>query len=104
MFLAGAQQVVEERHVQLERFDEIRLPQEQGGALARELAAMPGVAAVLTGVTNARSEALNRLAKLEARMAYSFRNPASQRRRVRIACTRGTGARPGPSPGSQHGR
>ena len=48
------------------------------------------VAAVLTGVTNARSESLNRLAKLEARMAYSFRNPASQRRRVRIACTRGT--------------
>jgi len=46
------------------------------------------VAAVLTGVSNARSEALNRLAKLEARMAYSFRNPASQRRRVRIACTR----------------
>ena len=46
------------------------------------------VAAVLTGVTNARSESLNRLAKLEARMAYSFRNPANQRRRVRIACTR----------------
>jgi transposase len=46
------------------------------------------VAAVLTGVTNARSEALNRLAKLEARMSYSFRNPANQRRRVRIACTR----------------
>ena len=35
------------------------------------------VAAVLTGVTDARSEALNRLAKLEARMAYSFRNPAN---------------------------
>ena len=48
------------------------------------------VAAILTGVTNARSEALNRVAKLEARMAYSFRNPASQRRRVRIACTRTT--------------
>ena len=46
------------------------------------------VAAVLTGVTNARSEALNRVAKLEARMAYSFRNPGNQRRRVRIACTR----------------
>lgn len=46
------------------------------------------VAAVLTGVTNARSESLNRIAKLEARMAYSFRNPANQRRRVRIACTR----------------
>ena len=46
------------------------------------------VAAVLTGVTNAKSESLNRLAKLEARMAYSFRNPANQRRRVRTACTR----------------
>ena len=45
-------------------------------------------AAILTGVSNARSESLNRLAKLEARMAYSFRNPANQRRRVRTACTR----------------
>ncbi len=35
------------------------------------------VAAVLTGVTNARSESLNRIAKLEARMAYSFRNSGS---------------------------
>jgi transposase len=48
------------------------------------------VTAVLTGVTNAASESLNRLAKLEARLAYGFRNPASQRRRVRVACTRGT--------------
>jgi transposase len=48
------------------------------------------VAAILTGVTNARSESLNRIAKLEARLAYSFRNPANQRRRVRMACTRGT--------------
>jgi transposase len=48
------------------------------------------VAAVLTGVTNAKTEALNRLAKLEARQAYGFRNPASQRRRVKMACTRGT--------------
>ena len=46
------------------------------------------VCAVLTGVTNATSESLNRLAKLEARLAYGFRNPANQRRRVRIACTR----------------
>jgi hypothetical protein len=36
-------------------------------------------AAVVTGLTNARSESLNRLAKLEARQAYGFRNPASQR-------------------------
>jgi transposase len=42
---------------------------------------------VLTGVSNARSESLNRIAKLEARQAYSFRNPANQRRRVRTACT-----------------
>jgi transposase len=48
------------------------------------------VTAVITGVTNATSESLNRLAKLEARHAYGFRNPANQRRRVRIACTRGT--------------
>jgi transposase len=45
-------------------------------------------AAVMTGVTNAKSESLNRIAKLEARNAYSFRNPANQRRRVRMACTR----------------
>jgi Transposase len=48
------------------------------------------VTAVLTGVTNATSESLNRLAKLEARLAYGLGNPANQRRRVRIACTRGT--------------
>ena len=47
------------------------------------------VTSVITGVTNATSESLNRLAKLEARMAYGFRNPANQRRRVRTACTRG---------------
>jgi transposase len=46
-------------------------------------------AAVITGVRNAASESLNRLAKLEARLAYGFRNPLNQRRRVRIACTRG---------------
>jgi transposase len=39
--------------------------------------------------SNATSESLNRLAKLEARLAYGFRNPLNQRRRVRIACTRG---------------
>jgi transposase len=52
------------------------------------------VAAVVTGVTNATSESLNRLAKLEARLAYGFRNPLNQRRRVRIACTRGYRRRP----------
>jgi len=32
---------------------------------------------VLTGVSNATAESLNRIAKLEARQAYSFRNPAT---------------------------
>jgi transposase len=61
-------------------------------ALARTISRWEGeiVTAVLTGVTNARSESLNRTAKLEARHAYGFRNPANQRRRVRVACTRGT--------------
>ena len=35
------------------------------------------VAAVLTGITNSVSESLNRLAKLEARLAYGFRNPVN---------------------------
>ena len=47
------------------------------------------VAAVLTGSPNATSESLNRLAQLEARLAYGFRNPLNQCRHVRIACTRG---------------
>lgn len=45
---------------------------------------------VLAGVTNARSESLNSIAKLKARCAYGFRNPVSQRRRVCTACTGGT--------------
>ena len=36
------------------------------------------IAAVITGITNATSESLNRLAKLEARLAYGFRNPLNQ--------------------------
>ena len=44
---------------------------------------------MITGITNATAESLNRLAKLEARLADGFRNPRNQRRRVRIACTRG---------------
>ena len=55
--------------------------------LARTISRWEGeiVAAVLTGATNARAESLRRLAKPEARIAYSFRNPANQRRRVRAA-------------------
>ena len=69
-------------------------------SLARTISRWEGqiVTAVMTGVTSARSESLNRIAKLEARLAYGFRNPASQRRRVRIACTRGTRRSPGNPP------
>jgi hypothetical protein len=58
-------------------------------------------AAVITGITNAASESLNRLAKPEARLAYGFRNPLNQRRRVRIACTRGYRRRPRTATGSK---
>lgn len=41
-----------------------------------------------TGITNATSEGINRVVKLEARNAYGFRNPANQRLRTRCATTR----------------
>jgi hypothetical protein len=72
--------------------------------LARTISRWEGeiVAAVITGITNATAESLNRLAKLEASLAYGFRNPANQRRRVRIACTRGyRHSSPPQSPGEQ---
>ena len=49
----------------------------------------PGIEAFIqTGITNAASEGVNRVAKLVARNAYGFRNPANQRLRVRCATTR----------------
>lgn len=41
-----------------------------------------------TGITNAASEGINRVVKLEARAAYGFRNPVNQRLRTRCATTR----------------
>jgi transposase len=43
---------------------------------------------ILTGITNAASEGINRLIKLEARNAFGFRNPISQRLRSRCASVR----------------
>lgn len=37
---------------------------------------------MLTGITNAAAESLNRLAKLEARQAYGFRTPRNRQRRA----------------------
>jgi hypothetical protein len=56
----------------------------------------PVIDAVLTGYSNARAGAHNRTAKLVARTARGFANPASQARRVRMATTRSArlGTRP----------
>lgn len=49
----------------------------------------PQIEAFLTtGITNAGTEGTNHLIKDAARVAFGFRNPDNQRRRVRSACTR----------------
>ena len=50
----------------------------------------PMILAITTGLTNARSEGYNRIVKHVGRIAFGFRNPDNQRRRVRCACTRQT--------------
>lgn len=49
----------------------------------------PAVLAFIdTGVTNARTEGLNRLVKQSKRSACGHRNPANGHRRIRLICTR----------------
>lgn len=48
----------------------------------------PVIFAIITGLSNARSEGYNRIVKHVGRVAFGFRNPDNQRRRVRWACTR----------------
>jgi transposase len=43
---------------------------------------------VLTGASNAGSEGVNRIQKLDARAAFGYRNPTNQQRRARIATLR----------------
>lgn len=43
----------------------------------------PIIAAIETGLCNAHSEGYNRIVKHIGRIAFGFRNPANQRRRVR---------------------
>lgn len=45
-------------------------------------------AAIISGVSNAGSEGINRSMKTDARAAYGYRNPANQRLRARCATTR----------------
>ncbi len=48
----------------------------------------PMILAIMTGLSNARSEGYNRIVKHVGRIAFGFRTPENQRRRVRWACTR----------------
>jgi transposase len=48
----------------------------------------PMILAIQTGLSNARSEGFNRIVKHVGRVAFGFRTPENQRRRVRWACTR----------------
>jgi transposase len=60
------------------------------GKLAHTICAWqePMILAIQTGLSNARSEGYNRIVKHVGRIAFGFRTPANQRRRVRWACTR----------------
>ena len=60
------------------------------GKLAETIAAWqePMILALQTGLSNARSEGYNRIVKHVGRIAFGFRTPENQRRRVRWACTR----------------
>jgi transposase len=51
---------------------------------------------ILTGITNAASEGINRLIKPEARNAFGFRNPTNQRPRSRCASIRASWRRTKP--------
>jgi len=50
----------------------------------------PIIAAIDTGLTNARSEGYNRIVKHIGRIAFGFGNTDNQRRRIHWACTRRT--------------
>jgi transposase len=60
------------------------------GAFAQTISTWqePMILAIQTGLSNARSEGYNRIVKHVGRIAFGFRTPENQRRRVRWACTR----------------
>lgn len=81
-----------EIHTALDRFYRFcaacKVPEVIGFARTVEAWQAPIIAALQTGLTNARSEGYNRIVKHVGRIAFGFRNPDNQRRRVRWACTR----------------
>jgi transposase len=57
----------------------------------------PAIEAFLaTGITNAKTEGINRITKDVARRAFGFRNPDNHQRRVRLRCTRQLRRAPAP--------
>jgi transposase len=81
-----------EIHAALDRFYRFcascKVPEVISFARTIEAWQTPIIAAVQTGLTNARTEGYNRIVKHVGRIAFGFRNPDNQRRRVRWACTR----------------
>ena len=81
-----------EIHAALDRFYRIcaacKVPEVITFARTIETWQQPIIAALQTGLTNARTEGYNRIVKHVGRIAFGFRNPDNQRRRVRWACTR----------------
>jgi transposase len=62
------------------------------------------ICAVLTGITNATSESLNRLAKFEARLAYGFRNPRISAGASASPAPAAQDAHHSPQPSEEHAR
>jgi transposase len=81
-----------EIHTALDRFYQFcaacKVPEVIRFARTIETWQAPIIAALQTGLTNARTEGYNRIVKHIGRIAFGFRNPDNQRRRVRWACTR----------------
>ena len=76
-----------EIHAALERFYRFcaawKVPEVIKFARTIETWQAPIIAALQAGLTNARSEGSNRIVKHVGRIAFGFRNPDNQRRRVR---------------------
>jgi transposase len=78
-----------EVHTALDRFcASCKVPEVISLARTIETWQTPIIAALQTGLTNARTEGYNRIFKHVGRIAFGFRNPDNQRRRIRWACTR----------------
>lgn len=62
------------------------------------------LAGIVTGITNAASEGINRAIKTDARCAYGYRSPADQRLRARCATTRRARGHLTTHAGGRHGQ